>query len=110
MTANPVWVPGSLTNTELEGEIETWRGVTKALGTLGFVGVGGKVQSSFQNLLKDPAATLKGFKVTRASGAIFFGTVAASIAKQSLDDLQSEASRRGLLGTMTALHAKEYGN
>ncbi len=116
MIANPVWVPGSLTNAEVEDEIDLWRGVSKVLATMGFSGglgtfAAGKGKSIFRAITSGKPA-LKGAlspgNLAIVSASVM-GYAAQSIAQQAIADLSAEATRRGQLGTMTPLTAARYG-
>ena len=116
MTVNPVWVPGSLSNGELEAEIDLWRGVSKVLTTLGFAtGLGafvsGKGKSVFDRAISGKPITKEIFspKAIASTSASMLGYAAQSVAQQSIADLGAEATRRGQLGTMTPLNAGRYG-
>ena len=109
MVANPVWVPASLSNGELEAEITMWRKTSTYLTWLGFSSGGSLFGGKLRQLLADPAKAAKSLRPNSASGLLVLGTAAQTIAIASLGDLQAEAKRRGMLGTMTPLHAEEFG-
>jgi hypothetical protein len=128
MIANPYWVPGSLSASELQSEIRVWRDVSYVLNKLGFNGLptyaganAKEALSEIRKSLKDPAAKGLGFKaITKPAftalkpnvftGATIFGNAARSIADGSLADMQDEARRRGLRGDMSTLDVSRYGS
>ena len=114
MTANPLWVPGSLTNEEVETEQDFWRGVSAWLTKLGFgAGLGtaaGKAGHSLFNKALDggaPAvkAALTAKNLARGSVAIL-GYAAQTIAQQAIADMAAQAKRNGELGKMSPLHVE----
>ena len=131
MTANPVWVPGSLSNEELENEIKFWRAVRDALGRSGFKPAGDYLPSQSQSLLsagKEIGKTWAETKGTWAAGAKLVGRPlptgmspiatagpalffigAQTITSSSLSDLEAEVKRRGQLGSMSRLQTEQYG-
>ena len=113
---NPLWVPGSLTNGEVEDEISLWRSVSKVLAALGFASgigtaAGGKARSIFNSVTSGKPVLRGAFTPKNIAGtsAGLMGYAAQSIAQQSIADLSAEATRRGRLGTMTPLHAQLAG-
>jgi hypothetical protein len=128
MTANPAWVPGSLSNEELQKEIEFWRAMR--LGRSGFKPAGDYLPSQSRSLLSAgkeigktwaetkgtwaAAAKLTGrplptgmSMVATAGPAVFF-IGAQTITSSSLSDLEAEVKRRGKLGIMSRLQVEQY--
>lgn len=127
MLVNPEWVPGSLSNNELEGEVKFWRNVSEVLKWLGFTGgtylaAKGKdvLSKTGQVILDLDPAKAGAFKAVtaplrsaltpnRLTGALIFGTAVKMIADSAVSDMEAEAARRGQLGSMTPLHAQRFG-
>lgn len=127
MIANPAWIPPSLSNAELTDDIKFWRGTSAVLRWLGFSGgayVSAKSKAILgeikDNLLKaDPGKPIglsavtgpvrSSLKPNVLSGGLVFGEGAKIIADSSIHDLEQEATRRGLLGTMGKVDANRYG-
>lgn len=115
IVCNPAWVPGSLSNADLEKEIRFWREVSSVLKFLGFSGVGSLAVNKGKSIFKQmetgssPRTIMKGLKPGPYSGVVILGSVVQSIASQSVAELEAEADRRGQLGSMTPLTAARYG-
>ena len=116
MIANPVWVPGSLTNDELEKEIRFWRGTSTVLTKLGFSSlsaVGVKKGKGILSALSEGKTLAKAIgpvKMSPALGATVLGGFAQEMATSSVADLSAEATRRGMMGTMSELQVSRYGS
>lgn len=115
MVANPVWVPGSLSNDELESEIRFWRTAQALLTKFNFTGFLPFVVEQGKSILSQVTT---GSTLASAAGrvisspftpALAAGSVAQSIASASLTTLQAEVDRRGMTGKMTPLHVHRYG-
>ena len=127
MIANPSWVPASLSNAQLENEIRFWRRTSAVLKWVGFSGgayVTAKSKSVLgaikDNVLKaEPGKPLgmsavtgpirSALKPNILSGGLVLGEGVKIMADSSVQDLEQEASRRGLLGTMGKVEASRYG-
>jgi hypothetical protein len=127
MISNPAWVPGSLSNDDLESEITFWRNTSWVLSALGFPGgayVGAKTRSVLkeigQGIVKADPKNPPGLKVLTKpiisalkpdalSGVFVFGIAARIVSDSSTSDLEAEAERRGALGAMTPLNASRFG-
>jgi hypothetical protein len=117
MVANPVWVPASLTNSELETEITFWKNASSVLKDLGFtslipLGVSkGKAILSDKMLGKSSISKSVGkFAKSPFIGFLLFGSAAQSIASQAINTLEQESDRRGNDGRMTPLTTQRYGS
>ena len=128
MVANPTWVPGSLTEAELEKEIDFWRNVKAGLDQIGAKPAGsylpannGGIAGAGKAIAADTAKTAAlvgaaqklagGTLVPKApsvAGPFIYSTLAATVTQSSLSDLQAEVKRRGQLGTMSRLELERY--
>ena len=110
MIYNPGWVPGSLSNDELEKDIAFWRNVKSTLDFFGAPAATTYVASKTPGIFKSlSAGTMPQAPSVAAAGPLVFVLGARAVTTGSLSDLEAEAKRRGQLGTMTQLHAERFG-
>ena len=110
MISNPSWVPGSLSNDDLEKDIAFWRDVKATLDFFGVPAVATYVASKTPGIFKTiSAGAIPKAPSAAQSGSLVFVLGARAVTTSSLSDLEEEAKRRGQLGTMTRLHAERFG-